>query len=68
MERKPNPSPIGQIISQAEMEWHYLNYFNNRLLKEGLLIPEEHRLLLHPKGSGNGLRYFTGAYFCYQKP
>lgn len=43
MERKPNPSPLGQLISLAEMERHYLNHFNNYLLKEGLLTPEDHR-------------------------
>lgn len=40
MERKQT---LNQQISNADMERLYLNYFNNRLLKEGLLTPEEHR-------------------------
>ena len=40
MERKP---PLSQQIQSADMERLYLNYFNNYLLKEGLLTPDEHR-------------------------
>lgn len=40
MERKP---PLRQKIQSAGIERHYLNYFNNYLLKEGLLTPDEHR-------------------------
>lgn len=40
MERKP---PLRQQIQSADMERLYLNYFNNYLLKEGLLTPEEHQ-------------------------
>lgn len=40
MERKP---PLNQQILSADMERLYLHYFNDRLLKEGLLTPEEHR-------------------------
>lgn len=40
MERKQS---LNQQIGNADMERLYLNYFNNRLLKEGLLTPEEHR-------------------------
>lgn len=40
MERK---QPLNQQIQNADMERLYLKYFNNLLLKEGLLTPEEHR-------------------------
>ena len=40
MERKQT---LNQQIVNADMERLYLNYFNNYLLKEGLLTPEEHR-------------------------
>lgn len=40
MERK---QPLRQQIQRADMERLYLNYFNNYLLKEGLLTSEEHR-------------------------
>ena len=40
MERR---KPLNQQIASADMERLYLHYFNNRLLKEGLLTPEEHR-------------------------
>lgn len=40
MERKP---PLSQQTPSADMEWLYLYYFNNFLLKEGQLTPEEHR-------------------------
>lgn len=40
MKRKP---PLRQQIQSADMERLYLNYFNNYLLKEGLLTPDEHR-------------------------
>lgn len=42
MERKQT---LNQQILQADMERLWLNYFNNHLLKEGLLTPEEHRKL-----------------------
>ena len=40
MERK---QPLRQQIQSADMERLYLNYFNNYLLKEELLTPDEHR-------------------------
>lgn len=40
MEQKPN---LSQQILQADTERLWLNYFNNRLLKEGLLTLEEYR-------------------------
>ena len=40
MERK---QPLRQQIQSADMERLYLNYFNNYLLKAGLLTPEEYR-------------------------
>lgn len=36
-------SSLNQQILRADTERLWLNYFNNTLLKDGLITPEEHR-------------------------
>lgn len=40
MERKPT---LNEQLRKAAVEQAYLNYYNSRLLEQGLITPEEYR-------------------------
>ena len=47
-----NKESLNEQMRRAVVEKMYLNYFNNELLEQGMITPEEHQKMLHLQFSG----------------